>query len=104
MLDFQQNLDYFAQRGIGLLAVSADTEEKARETVRLYRITFPVCYGVDPEEASRLTGAFYNQKDGYLHAAGFILDREGRIYNAVYSTRSIGRFAAKDCIGLIDYA
>jgi len=97
-------MEYFRQRNITVIAASSDTIDHARDTVRLYRLSFTVCYGLDPMEISSKTGAFYSEEDRNLHAAGFIIEPGGRIFNGVYSTRSIGRLTAKDCIGLIDYS
>lgn len=58
---------------------------------------------MNPREVSSLTGAFYNEKDNYLHATGFIIGPDGKIENAVYSSRSIGRLVARDCLEFIGH-
>jgi hypothetical protein len=88
---------------IGLVAGSADSLEHARELVEQLKIPFPVAYGLNAKELSLKTGAFYDGNEGYLHATGFVLNPEGTIVNAVYSTMAIGRLVAKDCLGLIGY-
>ncbi|MGD0238093.1 MAG: peroxiredoxin, partial [Syntrophorhabdales bacterium] len=60
-------------------------------------------HGLNAKEISLKTGAFYEGKEGYLHATGFVINPEGTIVNAVYSTMAIGRLVAKDCLGLIRY-
>lgn len=101
MLDFQKNISEFEKRDIGVTAASSDSWEYALQTVEHYRLTFTVGYGQDPRKVSALTGAFYSARDNYLHATGFIIGPEGRIEDAVYSTRSIGRLVARDCIEFI---
>ncbi|TAL23173.1 MAG: redoxin domain-containing protein [Nitrospirae bacterium] len=91
----------FEKKNIQVIAASADTWDKALETVERYKLTFKIGYGLKPKEISALTGAFYNEKENYIHATGFIVGTDGKIENAVYSSRSIGRLVAKDCIEFI---
>ena len=52
---------------------------------------------------SSITGAFINEDPAYLQATGFILNPEGRILTAVYSTGAIGRLVPDDVAGLVRY-
>jgi alkyl hydroperoxide reductase subunit AhpC len=65
--------------------------------------TYPWAYGIDGREFSARTGAFFDEAKGFLHATGFILDPDGRVREAVYSTGPIGRFTAGDALTLIGY-
>ncbi len=103
MLDFQRNVKKFEKRNIRVIAASADSWEKALQTVDIYKLTFKVGYGVNPREFSTLTGAFYSAKENYIHATGFIINPDGKIEDAVYSSRSVGRLVAKDCLEFIGY-
>lgn len=98
MLDFQRNIKEFEKRDIQVIAASADQRENALDTIERYKLTFRVGYGLNPRAVSALTGAFYNEKENYIHATGFIIGPDLRIENAVYSTKSIGRLVAKDCL------
>ncbi len=91
----------FSKKNIQIIAASADPWEKALQTVERYRLTFRIGYGLNPQEISSLTGAFYNARENYLHATGFIIGQDGKVENAVYSSRSIGRLVAQDCIEFI---
>ena len=71
--------------------------------IRAEALTYPVAYGVDAEEVSRLTGAFYQAEKGFLHATGFLFNRKGTIKVAAYSTGPIGRLTAEDCLKLIKH-
>lgn len=84
------------------MAISVDAREKARATVEKHRISFTVGYGLNAREVSAKTGAFYDEKDEFLHATGFIITPEGKIANGVYSTLAIGRLVPRDCLGFID--
>jgi peroxiredoxin len=94
-------MEEFRKMGVEVLAASAQPVDRARETVNALRLSFPLGCAIDPKDFSRKTGAFYEAKDGYAQPTGFVLDLEGKIVNAVYSSRAIGRLVAKDCLGLI---
>ncbi len=101
MLDFQKNIREFEKRNIQVIAASADTWDQALQTVERYKLTFRIGYGLDPRGFALRTGAFYNEKEHYIHATGFIIGPDGKIEDAVYSSRSVGRLVAKDCLEFI---
>ncbi len=57
-------------------------------------------YGeVDAAAVAAATGAHMHAGEKtYLHATGFLVDPEGTIINAVYSTGPIGRFTASEIL------
>ena len=85
-----------------LLFASADNLEDTTKTVKENRLTFPVAHGLDAKDFSSKTGAFYDDK-GFVHATGFLLNRDGKIMVSAYSTGSIGRLTPEDCLGLITF-
>lgn len=91
----------FEKKNIQVIAASADPWEKAIQTAEVYKLTFTIGYGLNPAEVSGLTGAFYSARDNHLHATGFIIGAGGKIEDAVYSSRSIGRLIAQDCLDFI---
>ncbi len=101
MLDFQKHLKEFDKKGIQIIAASTDKWTEAIQTVEIYKITFNIGFGLNPREVSSITGAFYNERENYLHATGFIIGPDGKIEDAVYSTRSVGRLVAADCLEFI---
>ena len=101
MADFQTRIAAFASRDIAVIAVSVDTLEQATGTVKEHRLTFPVAYGLDGPAFAAKTGAFFHPEKGHLHATGFILDPDGLVADAVYSTGPVGRLIPADCIGLV---
>ena len=103
MVDFTNAADEFRKMDIGLVAGSVDTLEDARKMAEELKISFPLAYGLNAKEISRKTGGFYEGEKGYLQPNGFVINPDGKIVNAVYSTMAIGRLVAKDCIGLITY-
>ncbi len=91
----------FEKKNIQVIAASADPWEKAIQTAEVYKLTFTIGFGLDPVQVSALTGAFYNARENHLHATGFIIGPTGKVEDAVYSTRSVGRLVAKDCLEFI---
>lgn len=103
MADFQAHFQDFQSEGIKIVAASVDSLEKAGETVQKLGITYPVGYGLDPEEVSKSTGAYYDGEKKFLHAAAFIIGPNNSLVVACYSTGPIGRFTAKDVLSLIRF-
>ena len=104
LADYQKHLDEFRKRKIHLVAASAETLEKARETRNMLELTFPVAYGLVPREISILTGAYYNREKQYLHACAFIISPGARVALALYSSGAVGRLTAQEAIEYIDHA
>ncbi len=77
--------------------------EKAKQTVERLGITFPVAYGMDAEEVSRVTGAYYDRERKIIHATGFLIRPEGTVEVACYSTGPVGRLVARDVLGLVKF-
>ena len=80
-----------------------DDREKSEALVEKHKLGFPVAYGADARAVSAATGAFVNDDPVCLQATGFVLNPEGRIVTAVYSTRAIGRLMPDDVLGLVRY-
>ena len=104
LVDFQQNLHRFRAADVRVVALSADAEADAQETVRKHRIQFAVGYGLDPSHAEKALGTYLSKDGGFVQATGFVLRPGGRVELAVYSTGAVGRLVARDVLGLIDYA
>jgi peroxiredoxin len=98
---FSRALDKFDAENIKIASVSVDDREKTEALVEKHKLGFPVAYGADARAVSAATGAFVNDEPVYLQATGFVLDPEGRIVTAVYSTGAIGRLLPDDVLGLV---
>ncbi len=75
-----------------------DTLDDAREGAGRLNVSFKIAHGLKAPEISSLTGAFYEREKGFLQPAGFIVNPEGKIVNAVYSTGPRGRLLARECL------
>ncbi|WP_157016783.1 peroxiredoxin family protein [Mesorhizobium xinjiangense] len=98
---FSRAADKFAGEDIKVISVSADDREKTEALVEKYKLAFPVAYGADARAVSAATGAFVNDDPVYLQATGFLLNPEGQVVTAVYSTGAIGRLLPDDVLGLV---
>lgn len=103
MADFQSLVKEFESEQIGVIAGSVDPLEKAKETVEKLKLTYPVGYGMNPEEISMLTGSFYEKERKILHATGFLIRPDKKISVACYSTGPIGRLMARDVLSLVRF-
>ena len=101
LLNYEVHAELFKQMDIQIVAVSVDSLEKTLETVGKLGLTYPMGYGLDAKFISTQTGIYVAENPTYFQPAGFLLRPNGRILNAVYSSRSIGRLVAQDVASLV---
>jgi len=89
--------------GLKVIALSVDSNADAAALVDKHRLNFPVAYGADAEKVAAATGAYVNDSPRYLQSTGFVLDPDGNVITAVYSSGAIGRLVAEDVIGFVRY-
>lgn len=103
MADFQSLIKEFEAEQVSIIVGSVDAKEKASETAQKNGITFPVAYGMNAEETSRITGAYYDNDRKYIHATGFLVRPDNTLEVVCYSSGPIGRFVAQDLLGLVKF-
>ena len=103
MADFQSLIKEFEAEQISIIAGSVDAKEKAGEIAEKNGITFPVAYGMNAEETSRITGAYYDNDKQFIHPTGFLLRPDNKVEVVCYSSGAIGRFVAKNLLGLVKF-
>jgi alkyl hydroperoxide reductase subunit AhpC len=103
LADFQASKQEFEAEGIAVIAGSVDEKERAKEIVDKIGMTYPVAYGLNFEEVSRITGAFYERERKILHATGFLIRPDKTIAVACYSSGPIGRLVARDVLNLVRF-
>ena len=80
-------------------AASVDPVENVRILKEGLRVGFPMYAEVDAAAVSEATGAhMHTGEKTYLHATGFLVDPQGVIVNALYSTGPIGRLTASEIL------
>ena len=80
-----------------VLAASVDPIENVAELRAGLRVGYRMFGAIDVHAVAAATGAHIHEGDdgrAYTHATGFLVDPDGLIANAVYSTGPIGRFWA----------
>ncbi len=100
---FQRAAGKLAQAGIKVVALSVDDEPTTAATIDKYKLSFPVGHSADADQVATLTGAYVNETPRYLQSTGFLLDPDGHVLNAVYSSGPIGRLVAEDVLGMVNY-
>ncbi len=70
--------------------------------VERHRVGFPVVYGLDVRKEADKIGAYFDSENGYFQPANFIL-RNGRVFNATYSSGPLGRLQAQHVLMLVDH-
>jgi peroxiredoxin len=100
---FARAADTLGEIGIRVVALSVDDATTTAALVGKLRLGFPVGYGADADAIAAATGAYVNDAPRYLHSTGFILDPEGTVRLAVYSSGAIGRLVPEDVGRLVRY-
>jgi peroxiredoxin len=103
LADFQTRISEFEEKKIRIIGASTDNLEDAQKMAERRKLTFPLAYGMDAKEFADMTGAFFDDKKGFLHATAFIIRPDGTLEDVVYSTGPLGRLTAADTLMLIDY-
>jgi len=85
------------------MAASSDSMEDARKMKGEDKLSFIVGGELNAREVSAKVGAFFEAKRNHVQPTDFIVDPEGKIASATYSTGPIGRLTASDTLGLIVY-
>jgi peroxiredoxin len=103
LADFQQHKAEFDALAAQIVALSADDEKEAGETVERLKLEFTVLYGLDPEATSRAIGCYTGMHEGrpHIQPAAFILGPDGRIVHAMYSSGKVGRLTASDALTIM---
>jgi peroxiredoxin len=100
---FARASDKLAELGISVVALSVDGKAETQALVEKHRLNFPVGYGADADAVAAATGAYVNDRPRHLQSTGFVLDPNGKVITAVYSSGAIGRLVVDDVIGFVRY-
>ena len=96
-------MNIFEKEDIKIFAGSLDPLDKAKEAVEKTNAEYPVAYGMDAIEISKITGAYYDKDKKYLHPTGFLIRPDNTIDVACYSSGPLGRIVAKNVLGLVKF-
>lgn len=103
MADFQRHKAELDAVETRIVALSADGEEEARGTVDQLGLEFTVLYDLNAEATSRAIGCYTGTHEGrpHIQPAAFVLDPDGRIVHAMYSSGNVGRLTASDALTIV---
>ena len=105
MAGLEEHADEYEEAGVRIVALSADGEEGAREMVADEGLSFPVLYGLDVEQAKERFGLYIQKGEKtHLQPAQFVLDPDGAIRLACYSSGAVGRLDAAEMLGVVEKA
>ena len=88
---------------IKVIALSVDDEVTSSAFVEKHDVRFRVGHSADVDAIAAVTGAYTNANPRYFQSTGFVLDLEGRVITAVYSSEAIGRLVPDDVAGFVEY-
>ena len=100
---FARAADKLRELGIKVVAMSVDDETTSSALVDKLHLEFPVGYGIDAACIAATLGAYINDDPRYVQGTGFVLDPDGRVLIALYSSGAIGRLLADDVAGFVRY-
>lgn len=98
--------DEFRDAGVRIVALSADGREGAKKMKDDEDLEFPVLHDLACEEVRDRFGVYIEQGDDreHLQPAQFILDPEGVVRLASYSSGKVGRLEAREALEEIESA
>jgi alkyl hydroperoxide reductase subunit AhpC len=99
LVDFAVHGGPLKELGIRVAAASVDTLEQTIELRTSLRVGYPMYAELDGLKVAGDIGAYVQTGDRpFLHATNFLLNPEGQIVNALYSSGPIGRITASDVL------
>ena len=96
-------MEEFKKENVGVVALSVDAFDKAKETVDKLKLSFPVAYGLEAPADAEKMGAFWDEQRKIIQPANFVLDSEKKVVDACYSIGPIGRITAADALSHIQF-
>ncbi len=98
MADYEKIRNELNTAGISVFAAAVDDLEKTQEVQK--DLGFPVAYGVTKHHAD-LLGAWWDERRGFIQPTELIVNRQGTVLSATYSTGPVGRLDANDALSLV---
>ena len=98
MVGFEQIKGELDKLDARVIAASVDDAEHAAEVAA--ELSFPVAYGVTREQA-RALDSWWEDRRSIIQPSEFIIDGDGTVLAATYSTGPVGRMGAEDAVRYI---
>lgn len=104
----KKSIDDFTNKGVNLIAISTDSEERAKETYKEWDIEgVPVGYNLPIEEARKwdlfISKGIKDEPDTFSEPGIYLIDKEHKIYWISKQSMPFGRPNFKDILKGIEY-
>lgn len=86
--------------GATVVAACAESEEKVAEGTAA--LSFPIAYGVTRAQGD-IIGAWWEERRQIIQPSNFVLNEQGKVLSATYSTGPIGRLEPSDALRFIEF-
>ena len=109
LTDLKAKLNDFTERGINVIAVSMDSEERAKKTGEEWKTgSVPIGYGMNEETARSLglyiSNAISDSEPKVFSEPGlFLVKKDGTLYCSSIQTMPFARPSFDDLLGAIDF-
>ncbi|MAF48898.1 MAG: hypothetical protein CMM10_11575 [Rhodospirillaceae bacterium] len=100
MADFEKHAEALAGVGAKVIAVSVDPEDKSQEIAD--QVSYPVAYGVSRDTTDSI-GSWWDENRNFVQPSEFVLNNEGKVVFASYSSGPLARLDPEDAIKMINY-
>lgn len=97
---FRDELAALKELGASVAIATAEPKEKAQEVAD--QVSLPIAYGVTKDQANQL-GSWWEDRRQIIQPSDFVLNKEGKVLSATYSTGPIGRLEAPDAVRFIQF-
>ena len=107
--EIQDHLDDFIDRGVNLVAISMDSEERAKKAGDQWDVTsLPIAYDLTEEKAREFglyisTSVSDKEPDTFSEPGLFLVDKNNKLYFSSVQSMPFARPATKDILNAIDY-
>jgi peroxiredoxin len=114
LADLERKLDAFKERGVEVIAISSDTEERARQSKEKWQLpNLTIGYGLDLDTADAwglyistsrgMTSAGVEEPKLYSEPGLFLVQPDGKLYFATVQTMPFTRPAFADLLNAVDF-
>ena len=87
-----------------MIALSSSPLDQSQGIVERLGLKFPVAYGLRiPEDAQKIDANFSDGNRKFFQATNFVLDSNGKVLDATYSTGPIGRINPADVLAPVSF-
>jgi len=86
--------------GVRIIAISVDDEEKSGEIAS--EVSFPVAHSISRDQTDTI-GSWWDDNRNFVQPSEFILDDQGKVIFASYSSGPLARLDPGDVIKMVNF-